>query len=82
MGTLSKSDAAWYQKRFNLRCARIAEIINRPAFRFLQEAGKVPHPPHAGLACGQRCEKLVRNWTGEKLMRNCWEFGEKLVRNW
>jgi hypothetical protein len=24
----------------------------------------------------------VRNWTGEKLMRNCWEFGEKLVRNW
>ena len=63
MGTLSKSDAAWYQKRFNLRCARIAEIINRPAFRFLQEAGKVPHPPHAGLACGQRSwDRFFRTW--------------------
>ena len=68
---LSKADALWYQRRFDCRCERIADILNRPAFRFLRETGMVPFPPHAGLNCGQRAwHAACRSWR---------EYGYKLA---
>jgi hypothetical protein len=68
---LSKADALWYQRRFDYRCERIADILNRPAFRFLREAGMVPFPPHAGLNCGQRAwHAAFRSWR---------EYGHRLA---
>ncbi len=53
----------WYQRRFQYRCERIANILNRPAFCFVREAGAVPFPPHAGLTCGQvRWNAAFRTW--------------------
>ncbi len=45
---------ARFRKHFKVRCERLADMYNRPRFRFLRVLGLDPPPPHCGLLVGQR----------------------------
>ena len=59
----SSAEAEFYRRRFNIRCVRVADIYNRPAFKFLRSRGLCPAPPHCGLLVGQRSwHACLRTW--------------------
>ena len=66
---------ARFRKHFQVRCERLAEMYNRPSFRFLRALGLDPPPPHCGLLVGQRRWSMLFIWWREVGFAMATSFG-------